>query len=134
MKGLLSALAVLALGVMALIFVSGGMPAVLASTTSFGASTTSVTGFLAPDGAHFNVGVSVLVWALLGVGLFTIMARVLDLHGDVIVTLALVGLVFGSLFGMLSLGNSTVGNSLPFALPVVAGVDLILWLWQGSGK
>ena len=127
MKGLLSGLAVGGIGVLAFLSVGLASPA-------FATTTTTIIGWLAPDGAHFNSGIPVLMWAMLGVALFTIVGRAMDLHGDVVVTLALLGLVLGSLMGMLSLGNSTIGNSLPFALPVVAGADLVLWLWQGGGK
>ena len=67
------------------------------------------------------------------VGLFAGMGRILGLEGDLGVTLVLIGLTTGGLMGILALGNSTAGNLIPFALIIVPGVDLLLWVWKGGG-
>lgn len=98
--------------------------------TSAAQTTTSIVGWLAPSGAQWNVGIPVLIFALAGVALFSMMARFLDLKN--IGSFALLGLFVGSLLGILSLGNSTAGNVTPFGLIVIAGVDLVLYLWRGE--
>ena len=94
-------------------------------------STTTIIGWLVPDGAHWNNGIAAMLFPIIGVALFSIMARLLDQPGDMVVTFSLVGLTMGALVGMLSI-NASSSNVIPFAMPVVAAIDLVLWLWQGG--
>ena len=125
-KGAVSSGAVMGIIVLAFI-VYLWMPQVVHAITT----TTTVTGWLIPDSAHFNNGIGALLFPLIGVGLFTSFPLILGYRGDLVVTMALVGLTIGSVMGMLSLTGSS-NSVIPFALPVVAGADLLLWLWKGG--
>jgi hypothetical protein len=124
MKSLLSSLGVLTLGLAGLAFILLPSPV--------HAVTITVTGWLVPDGTHFNNGIGALLFPIIGVGLFAGMGKVLDLEGDFGVTLILAGLTVGGAIGMLQIGASS-SNVLPFALVVVPGVDLLVWMWKGGG-
>ena len=106
----------------------------LPSSTAYAltTSTNSITGWLAPDGAHLNAGIPIILFSLLGVFMGAIIAQMVNLKGS-LATFSLFGLVFGSLLGVLSLGNATSGNVVPFGLIVVASVDLAFYLWKGGG-
>ena len=94
--------------------------------------TSTVTGWLFPDGTHWNNGIGALIFPIMGVGLFAGMGRVLDLEGSFSVTLILAGLTVGGLLSMLSL-NASSTNVIPFALVIVPGIDLLIWIWKGGG-
>lgn len=127
-KGLLSTMAIGALGALAFAFIvfSSSLPAYALSTT------TAITGWLFPDAAHWNNGFGALLFPIVGVGLFAGMGRIVGLTGDFSVTLILAGLTVGGLLAMLSL-NASTNNVLPFALVLVPGVDLVIWMWKGNG-
>ena len=125
-KGTIASSAVL--GILFLALLSWlGLPRVVYAITT----TTTVTGWLVPDSTHFNNGIGALLFPLVGIGLFTSFPLILGYRGDLVVTMALVGLTIGSIMGMLSLTGSS-NSVIPFALPVVAAADLLLWLWQGG--
>jgi hypothetical protein len=121
----LSAVAVLAMMI-------AGISFVLVPTARVAYATTySITGWLVPDAAHFNAGIPVLIFCLLGMAFVAMLGRIVGLNRNT-PTLALLGLLIGSMIGLLSLGNSTAGNFTPFALPIMAGADLALYVWMGG--
>jgi hypothetical protein len=120
----LSAVAVLALMV-------AGASFILVPTSKVAYATFTVTGWLVPDAAHFNAGIPVLIFCLLGMSFVAMMGRIVGLEKNT-PTLALLGLFIGSMIGLLSLGNSTSGNFTPFAVPIMAGADLALYIWMGG--
>ena len=127
MKGALSSVVVFGLIGAGLLFIS--FPTI---KVAFATSTSTVTGWLVPDGTHFNNAIGALLFPIIGVGMLAGMGRVIGLEGDFGVTLVLAGLTIGGLVSMLSL-NANSSNVLPFALVVVPGADLLIWQWKGGG-
>ena len=101
-------------------------------TSAIAGTTTTVIGWLIPDGPHWNNGIGAFVFPIMGVALFAGMGRVLQLEGDFGVTLVLAGLTIGGLLAMLSI-NASSNNVLPFTLVIIPGVDLLIWVWKGGG-
>ena len=114
--------AIIALGAAFMIFTPSKVEAVVTST---------ITGWLVPDAAHLTAGVPIFLFAILFTGFFAMVGRLMGMERQ-IATFALMGLFAGSLLGVLSLGNSTAGNITPFALPVISGIDLLLFIWMGA--
>jgi hypothetical protein len=125
-----------ALAVLVLIFAGISFVLVPTARVAYASTTTlgmiySITGWLVPDAAHFNAGIPVLIFCLLGMAFVAMMGRIVGLERNT-PTLALLGLLIGSMIGLLSLGNSTSGNFTPFAVPIMAGADLALYVWMGG--
>lgn len=95
------------------------------------AATTTIIGWNFPNGTTFNNGMFGLILPLAGVGLFAGIPIALDYRGDFIVTMTLIGLLVGSLLGMLSM-NANNPTLIPFGLVVEAGVFFGLWMWKGG--
>ena len=70
-------------GIIILSFISFGFfPSVSASTPT----TTTLTGWLFPDGTHFNNAIAAILFPIIMVGAFTALGRVLGVDGDFNVT------------------------------------------------
>lgn len=110
----------------------GGLAfALTALSPSAQALTVTITGWLAPDAVHLGNGLFALIYPFVGIGLFSGMAFGLGERGDILVTTTLLGQLVGSLLAMLSVTSSGT-NAIPFAMLLIPGFSLALWLWEGG--
>lgn len=86
-------------------------------------STTSYTQFMAPSLSDLGNWVFVWIWLLLPTSLMMGFCFLFHLGGNRFVFLTQTGLLLGSLFG-------TFAGQVPWALTVVIGLFLILYLWR----
>lgn len=93
------------------------------------ATTTTVIGWNVPSGTTFNNGLLFLIMPLAVMGLFAGFPMLFEQRGDIIVTLALIGFSIGSIAGLLSLTASNT-TAYPFAIPIIAVLLLIFWIWR----
>lgn len=92
-------------------------------------STIIATNF--PDVTHVGNAIIPLAVPLLFAAILSMFAMIAGRKGDFFVTLFLLGLFIGSIFGALIAPGNSHGQ-IPFAEIVVTGTVFILWLWQGS--
>ena len=97
---------------------------------------TTIIGWNVPSSANFMNGIIALIIPLAGVGLFAGIPTAFGMRGDLVVTMALIGMTVGSVLGTLTLTLSGGGStgSIPFALVMLSGTMLVLWLWRGQGR
>lgn len=127
MRSLIISVAVV--GMLATAFLLYSIPPVLA------VSTTTVIGWNVPSGTTFGNGLQTLIFPLIGMGLFVMFPLAFDRKGDFVVTMALLGMLVGSIFGMLTITLSGVGSTgvIPFGVLVVAAIQFVVWMWKGGG-
>ena len=99
--------------------------AVMALTTT----TTTIIGQNVPSASKIGNGVVAFILPIVVMGFVVGLANVLGNKGESNSILIKLGLMVGALLGMMSL-TPTLANSIPFALPLVAGVYLITYLWK----
>ena len=97
-------------------------------------TTTTVIGWNVPNGTTFNNGLEILLFPLITMGLFVALPMVLGRKGDFVVTMALLGMLVGSIFGMLTITLSGVGSTgvIPFGVTVTSAVLFGVWMWKGG--
>jgi hypothetical protein len=101
------------------------------TTSQTGTLTIILTGLNFPSGTTLGNATLPIVLPLFMGALFVAIPFALKRKGDFIVTALLFGVLMGGVLGTLGSAGSTNGF-IPFGFTVVAGILLILWLWQGS--
>ncbi|MDE1824341.1 MAG: hypothetical protein KGH74_03510 [Candidatus Micrarchaeota archaeon] len=92
--------------------------------------TTTITGWNFPNATTFNNGLGALIFPMVGMGIFVSIPVLLDRKGDFVVTMALLGMVIGSVFGMLTLAGSS--GTVPFGILVTNALLFFIWVWKGG--
>ena len=98
-------------------------------------TTSTVIGWNVPSGTTFSNGLEVLVFPLVMMGLFVAIPIAFDRKGDFVVTMALLGMLVGSIFGMLTITLTGAGSTgvIPFGVLVTSGILFGVWMWRGGG-
>jgi len=128
MKAIVSALAVAVLG--GLGFLVMALP-----TPAFALVTSTIIGWNFPNGTTLNNGLEILIFPLVVMGVFVALPLAFQRKGDFVVTMALLGMLVGSLFGLLTITLSGTGSNgvIPFGVAVETGLLFALWMWKGGG-
>ena len=119
-----------ALGLMAfalIIYAGPSIPSVMASTI-----TTTIIGWNVPNATNLGNGIVALILPFTVMAMFAGIPLLFEQRGDSIVTMALTGFTIGSVAGMLSL-TAVSATIIPFAMVIVSGIFLVIWLWKGAG-
>ena len=92
--------------------------------------TQTVIGYAIPNANGLSAGLIPFILPILVTGLFVGLTKFIGLDGSMNSFVIKMGLLIGSLLGMLSLttANATL---IPFAFPFIAAVYLITYLWKG---
>lgn len=93
-------------------------------------TTTTIIGWNVPDVTNLTNGIFAFLVPMAVMGLTVTMANLLGNKGSSNTFLMKFGLFVGCLLGMLSL-NASAANVIPLALPIVAGIYLVTYLWKG---
>lgn len=98
--------------------------------TFAGTTTVTITGWLMPDSAHFANTLILLIYPLIGLVLFTVVARMFKLTGDTGVYVALLGLGAGEVFADLPSSPANTVTYVPFAIIFVTVLLAFFWWWN----
>ena len=98
------------------------------------ATTTTVIGWNVPNGTTFNNGLEILLFPLIVMGLFVALPIALNRKGDFVVTMALLGMLVGSIFGTLTITLTGTGSTgvIPFGVIVASAILFVVWMWKGG--
>lgn len=95
-------------------------------------TTTTIIGWNVPSGATFGNGLIALILPMVTMPMFAAFPLMFDQRGDIIVTMALVGFTAGALIGMLGTQLAVNPTSIPFAMVILSGLLLGVWIWRNA--
>jgi hypothetical protein len=104
-----------------------GVPSITTSTSY----ATTITGWLAPDSAHFSSSLALMTFPLMGMVFAMTFVKIFGGRGDIGVTFSLAGLTIGTIMADLPSGTVTSTTFLiPFAYILVAALLTFLYWWN----
>lgn len=93
-------------------------------------TTNTVIGWNVPNGTTLGNGIVAFIIPIIVAGIFVGIPVGLGLRGTPVTFMTKLSILIGCLVSMLSL-NASSSNAMPIALPIVAGVFFISYLWKG---
>lgn len=97
---------------------------------AYALTTTTVIGWNFPNGTTLGNGIIAFIVPIIITGLFVGLPVGIGLKGGSVTFMIKLSLLMGCLITMLSL-NASNNNLMPIALPIVAGIFFISYLWKG---